>query len=266
MCAVRAIPVPPLPKRIDTGVRAPQMAGLSAVAVLPCETAPTRRLAVNILRTEPLAETMAHHHGELDTTLYVVRGTMAFHCGAGLRAGVSVRAGEFCFIEPHAVHAEHNPDAGEYSLGITARDTPGAFLFPCDAPGESPQRNGILVVPPGAAPVDTTPAGATAADTALAGLAPLSAHHVRARQVALDRVTVSAGGRFIPAAPTRGETALTVLSGGARLREQDSPAVLEGGSGTWWYIEPGTGWSLENVRNDKPAELLLIRSAGRSPD
>jgi uncharacterized RmlC-like cupin family protein len=262
MCAMRAIPVPPLPKHIDTGVHAPQMAGLSAVAVLPCDTVPTKHLAVTVLRTEPGAETMPHHHGELDTMLYVARGTMAFHCGADMRADVSVRAGELCFIEPHAVHAEHNPDPVEYSLGITARDTPGAFLFPCDAPGETKDgRTGIVVAPPAAAPVDTRPDNGDAP-----GLAPLSAHHVRARRVALDRLSVSPGGSFVPAGAAEGETALTVLKGKARLRDQAGSAALEGAQGAWWYIEPGTRWSLENVDRGVLAEVLLIRSAGRPLD
>lgn len=254
MCAARALSIPQLPNNPNI----PTMPGLSAVTILPCPEAPTRHLAVNLMRTEPLGDSMTHDHGELDTMLYVLRGTMAFHCGRGMHQDIQVQAGEFAFIEPHAAHAEYNPDAAEYSLGITVRDTPGAFLYPCDAPAEPhPDRSGIVVVPRAAAPVDATPPGPQAA-----GLAPLSAHHLRARRVALDRLTVSAGGTFAPAAAVVGETALAVLKGTARLRDDTTSVTLEGTSGSWWYIEPGTRWSLENMQRDSMAELLLIRSAG----
>ena len=254
MCAARVLSIPLMPDNPNV----PAIPGLSAVTLLPSAEVPTRHLAINLVRTEPLADSPTHDHGKLDTMLYVLRGTMAFHCGRGMRQDIRVEAGEFAFIEPHAAHAEYNPDPAEYSLGISVRDTPGAFLYPCDPPSETqPERSGIVVVPRTVGPVNAAPPGEGAE-----GLAPLSKHHLRARRVALDRLTLAAGERISPADAVAGETALLVLEGSARLRDEGASVTLEGASGHWWYIEPGTRWSIENVQADSIAELLLIRSAG----
>ena len=254
MCAARALSIPQMPNNPNV----PSIPGLSAVTLLPNAEVPTRHLAINLVRTEPHADSPTHNHGKLDTMLYVLRGTMAFRCGGGMKQDIRVGADEFAFIEPHAAHAEYNPDPAEYSLGISVRDTPGAFLYPCDPPSETqPDHSGIVVVPRTAVPVNAAPLGEGAE-----GLSPLSQHHLRARRVALDRLTLAAGERIAAEDAVTGETALLVLEGSARLRDEGTLETLDGASGRWWYIEPGTRFSIENVQADSIAELLLIRSAG----
>lgn len=246
MCAARALSIPRMPNNPNV----PSIPGLSAVTLLPNAEVTTRHLAINLVRTEPGADSPTHDHGRLDT--------MAFHCGRGMRQDIRVAADEFAFIEPHAAHAEYNPDRSDYSLGISVRDTPGAFLYPCDPPSETqPDHSGIVVVSRTAGPVNAAPPG-EGAD----GLVPLSNHHVRARRVALDRLTLAPGGLFEPADAVVGETVLLVLKGGACLRDESTLVALEGASGHWRYMEPGTRWSVANVKAGENAELLLIRSGG----
>lgn len=146
MCAIRALPIPSLPVADPNASASP---GVSAVSVLPSAMAPTQYLAINIMRTDPNWSTMTHHHGALDTALYVMQGTMAFRCGAGMRTSVAVQAGELASIDPHAMHAEYNPDAAIANIGITARDMPGMFIVPCEAPPHTgAETTGIAVVPP----------------------------------------------------------------------------------------------------------------------
>jgi uncharacterized RmlC-like cupin family protein len=248
MCAIRALPEPMMPAPANDG----PYPGLAAVAVLPCPSAPTLHLAINLVHTEPDAVTVPHHHGELDTTLYVVRGTMAFHCGPGSRDSVGVKAGELAAIAPHAVHAEYNPDSRTASLGITARDTPGPFLFPCEKPEHTPGgKTGITVIPP--------PQSATTTATATDALGALGPHHLRVRRVALDRISLAPGAKFAPAGALPGEAALTVLGGAARIL--DAASTSHAASGSWWYLEPGTTWSLENPAGDATLEVLVVRSA-----
>lgn len=236
---IHAIPQPTLPA-IDPNAAATP--GISAVAVLPQPGVPSRALAINLMRTDPGFATMTHHHGELDTTLYVIEGTMAFHCGTGLRESVAAGPGCLASIDPHAVHAEYNPDHSQPSLGITARDTQGMFIVPCEAPA-SAASHGITVLPP-----DT--ASATKSD---AVLAPLGAHHLRVRRLALDRLSLERGVTLN--APSPGEAAVCVLSGTARIVDRGRSDAAEGAAGTWWFLEPGTHWAVEG-----DAELLVIRS------
>jgi uncharacterized RmlC-like cupin family protein len=234
--------------------RAGSNPGISSKGVLPCSEVPTEHLTVRLVSTEPAAVTVVHHHGELDTTAYVLEGTMAFYCGRGLREVVAARAGELAFVEPHAVHAEHNPEAAGANTAIVVRDTQGPSMFPCDVPAETPGgRTGIHVVPP---PVAGGALSTVAAAEALAAVAP---YRLQTRRIALDRLNLAPGAAFSTDTRAVGETAVTVLRGTARIQDRDAGQSFDGATRTWWYIEPGSLWSLENPAADAMTELLLVR-------
>jgi len=248
MCAVRVIPVESGPGRAGSNP------GISSIAVLPCTEAPTEHLNIRLVSTEPSAVTVVHHHGELDTTAYVLAGTMGFYCGPGLREVVAVRAGELVFIEPHAVHAEHNPESAGANTAIVARDTQGPSMFRCDVPAETPGgKTGVHVVSPPVA------GGALSTAAASEALAAVASHRLQTRRLALDRVTLAPGAAFSSDTRAIGETAVTVLRGSARIQDHDAGQSAEGETGAWWYVEPGSLWSLENAAADATAELLLVR-------
>ena len=50
-----------------------------------------------------------HHHGEHETTLYVVAGTMRLESGPEGQHVVEAVAGDFLHVPAHAVHRESNP-------------------------------------------------------------------------------------------------------------------------------------------------------------
>jgi uncharacterized RmlC-like cupin family protein len=252
MCAIRALSNPSLPVADPNASSSP---GVSAVAVLPCPLAPAQHLAVNIMRTDPKWSTMTHHHGALDTALYVMQGTMAFRCGPGMRTSVAVQAGELASIDPYAVHAEYNPDASVANIGITARDTPGMFIVPCEAPDPmEPHATGIAVVP------RSTRAGKSApTDSGDDGLAPLGSQHLRVPRLALDRLTIAPGEAFEPATGAAGETAICVLGGEAGIVDVGKALKILATEGMWWFVETGTRWRLEGTGGDHAAEVLVIR-------
>jgi uncharacterized RmlC-like cupin family protein len=59
--------------------------------------------------TEPGAVSGWHHHGEHDTTLYIVSGEMRLESGAGGRDSVLAAPGDFLHVPAGAVHRESNP-------------------------------------------------------------------------------------------------------------------------------------------------------------
>lgn len=62
-----------------------------------------------IVDTEPAAETGWHHHGDFDTTLYVVAGAMRLESGPGGGHLVEAGPGDFLHVPAGAVHRESNP-------------------------------------------------------------------------------------------------------------------------------------------------------------
>lgn len=59
--------------------------------------------------TEPGATSGWHHHGDHDTTLYVVSGRMRLESGVDGGHVVEAGPGDFVHVPAHAVHRESNP-------------------------------------------------------------------------------------------------------------------------------------------------------------
>ena len=100
MCALRAIPIPESIEKkrseINPGLSAIAgiNAGISAVPILPNPAALTRHLSITQFATEPNGLSETHHHGDLDTCVYVIKGTLGFKCGVGMNDYVAMREGE----------------------------------------------------------------------------------------------------------------------------------------------------------------------------
>src|SRR5207302_744558 len=61
-----------------------------------------------------------HHHGEFETTIYVVSGAMRLEFGPGGASAIDVGPGEFVYVPKHAVHREANP-TGEQGTAVIVR-------------------------------------------------------------------------------------------------------------------------------------------------
>lgn len=59
--------------------------------------------------TEPHAVSGWHHHGEQDTTVYVLSGRMRLESGPGGSVVVEAGPGDFLHVPAGAVHRESNP-------------------------------------------------------------------------------------------------------------------------------------------------------------
>jgi uncharacterized RmlC-like cupin family protein len=68
-------------------------------------------LWAGLVHTEGGAESGWHHHGEHETSLYVVRGRLRVEFGADGSEAVVAGPGEFLHVPAHTVHRELNPDA-----------------------------------------------------------------------------------------------------------------------------------------------------------
>ncbi len=64
----------------------------------------------------------AHHHGPLESSIYVISGRARFRYGDQLEHEVEVGPGDFVYVPPEAIHQEVNADASECVEMIVARD------------------------------------------------------------------------------------------------------------------------------------------------
>lgn len=90
-------------------------------------------LWAGLVHTEPGATSGWHHHGEHETSLYVVVGQLALSCGPGGADEVVAGPGEFVHVPAWVVHREANPTSG-VSTAVIARSGLGAPTVNVDGP------------------------------------------------------------------------------------------------------------------------------------
>jgi len=91
---------------LDTNT--PQTPGMSRAAAITHATAGANKLWAGTVVVEPAACTAAHHHGELETVLYVVRGRARMRWGDHLEFADEAGPGDFIFVPPYVPHQEMN--------------------------------------------------------------------------------------------------------------------------------------------------------------
>ena len=94
-------------------------------------------LWAGLVHTEPRATSGWHHHGEHETSLFVVRGRMRLESGPGGQDVVEAGPGEFLHVPAGTVHRESNPSPDEESVAVIARAGRGAPTVNVQGPASS---------------------------------------------------------------------------------------------------------------------------------
>ena len=70
---------------------------------------------------EPNTASSVHHHGPLETVVYVLSGQSKVRWGSGLEHEVDLEAGDFLFIPPYMPHQEINPSPDQATQWVVVR-------------------------------------------------------------------------------------------------------------------------------------------------
>lgn len=77
-----------------------------------------------------------HHHGEYDTTIYVLTGALRMECGPGGADVVEAGPGDFVHVPREAIHRESNPtDVESHLVVVRAGQGPPTINVHGPAPG-----------------------------------------------------------------------------------------------------------------------------------
>ncbi len=113
-----------------------QTSGMQREAGVAASTVGAQKLWVGYVTMAPGMKSGAHHHGPLESAIYVISGRARFRYGARLEQAVEVGPGDFVFVPPEAVHQEINLDANAPLEVIVARDGQENVVVNVDVPGE----------------------------------------------------------------------------------------------------------------------------------
>ena len=91
----------------------PQTPGMTRAEAINHARAGANKLWAGTVRVEPNAKTGAHHHGLLESIIYVVSGRARMRWGERLEFTAEAGPGDFIYVPPYVPHQEINANPNE---------------------------------------------------------------------------------------------------------------------------------------------------------
>ena len=123
---------------LDTNT--PQTPGMNRAAAINFARAGAQRLWAGTVHIHPDAKTGAHHHGALESVIYVLRGRARMRWGDKLQWVAEAGPGDFIFVPPYVPHQEINASTSETLECVLVRSDNEAVVVNLDIePVERPE-------------------------------------------------------------------------------------------------------------------------------
>jgi uncharacterized RmlC-like cupin family protein len=119
-----------------------QTPGMTRAAAITHAKAGASKLWAGTMVVQPDVKTGPHHHGELETVLYVVRGRIRMRWGNQLELSEEARAGDFIYVPPYVPHQEINASPHEICEAVVVRDGQDPIVVNLDVHTPEPARAG----------------------------------------------------------------------------------------------------------------------------
>ena len=118
----------------------PQTPGMNRKAAIDFARAGAQKLWAGTVSIHAGAKTGAHHHGPLESVIYVVRGKARMRWGEQLEFVAEAGPGDFIFVPPYVPHQEINASASETLECVLVRSDGQATVVNLDIePVEPPE-------------------------------------------------------------------------------------------------------------------------------
>lgn len=129
----------------DLGTNTPQTPGMNRAAAITHSRAGATKLWAGTVRIHPNAKTGAHHHGDLESVIYVVKGRARMRWGEQLEFTAGADAGDFIYVPPYVPHQEINASADEPLECVLVRSGQEPIVVNLDIPTVEPPEEVIWV-------------------------------------------------------------------------------------------------------------------------
>jgi uncharacterized RmlC-like cupin family protein len=122
---------------LDTNT--PQTPGMDRAAAINYARVGAQRIWAGTVSIHANAKTGAHHHGALESVIYVVRGRARMRWGDRLEYTAEAGPGDFIYVPPYVPHQEINASADEFLECVLVRSDNEAVVVNLDIqPVEEP--------------------------------------------------------------------------------------------------------------------------------
>ena len=110
-----------------------QHAGMERSIAISQPTVGAQRLYTAIVSTAPGDKTRIHHHGDCETSIYILSGAARYTWGAsGLEHEMSATAGDVIYIPAGEIHVEENASTDEPLVVVLSRNCPDSHVVYVD--------------------------------------------------------------------------------------------------------------------------------------
>ena len=118
----------------------PQTPGMTRAAAINRALAGANKLWAGTVSIQPNAKTGPHHHGALESIIYVVRGRARMRWGEQLEYWAEAGPGDFIFVPPFVPHQEMNAQADQPLECVVVRSDQEPIVVNLDIPvAETPE-------------------------------------------------------------------------------------------------------------------------------
>jgi uncharacterized RmlC-like cupin family protein len=124
----------------DLDPNTPQTPGMSRAAAINFARVGAEKIWAGTVTIHPNAKTGAHHHGPVESVIYVVRGKARMRWGERLEFTAEAGPGDFIYVPPFVPHQEINASESEALACVLLRSGQEPVVVNLDiAPVEPPE-------------------------------------------------------------------------------------------------------------------------------
>lgn len=112
--------------------RAGQNADMERIIAISHDSVGSEHLYSSIVNTGPGGRTEIHHHGECETSIYILKGRARFYSGERLGDVTDADEGDFVYVPAYEVHVEENASDSEPLVVLLSRNCAGSVVHYVD--------------------------------------------------------------------------------------------------------------------------------------
>ena len=112
----------------------PQTPGMHREAAVNRASAGAEKIWAGTVEIEPGAQTGPHHHGPLESVIYVLRGRARMRWGDRLEFAAEAGPGDFIYVPPYVPHQEINANEDEPLSCVVVRSDQQPVTVNLDLP------------------------------------------------------------------------------------------------------------------------------------
>jgi uncharacterized RmlC-like cupin family protein len=118
----------------ELDVNTPQTPGMNRAAAITAARAGAEKLWAGTVVIHPKARTGAHHHGPVESVIYVVSGKARMRWGDQLEFVAEAGPGDFIYVPPYVPHQEINASTDDELSCVVVRSGQEPVVVNLDLP------------------------------------------------------------------------------------------------------------------------------------